>query len=152
MINPAQYKQYFSNLASSHTLLKDFAYGLDERVINRERSNVAFPLLWAEDPTINPIWKQGLTLQFRGRLLVLENTPVDDWEKQEQAQDRTWQIAMDILIKMIEDSETGVFDLSLSSLSIDPVFTYLNDNDIGFEIAFQLESASAYCVNESVWQ
>jgi hypothetical protein len=146
------YIDYFRSLATSHTEINDFVYGGSERILNRERIDLDYPVLWLELPDIVPFsGESDLRLRFVTGLMVLQATP-QDFEQEDDAMNKTYQIALGILQKLMTDAEAGLFDFDVRSAVLQPRPPFSGDNDHGWHIEFDLSISASDCLTETDWE
>ena len=135
---------YFRQLAEANLALKgSFVHGATSRIISGSRSDIKYPCLWLETPTLALSEKDATTAPEGKRLcafVVLQNVPADD----DKAQDAGWaaseQIALDVLSRMIKDRKARKFGFELNDKPLEPIATLTVDNEIGWRYEFELTS------------
>lgn len=153
MINTYQdFIDYFRNLAKNHTDIKDFVVGGSERILNRQNSEIEYPILWLEIPDINPKGSESLKLNFDSAFLVLKNAAIDDWDQEEADLHETLIIVVDILTRMVEDDDESIIEFDIDTANIEWKGKQTGDNDWGWRVPFRLRGyAESSCVNSDKW-
>jgi len=142
---------YFRSLVSSHIQLQDFVFGGSQRILNRERMDLNYPCLWLELPDVVPFSGQtDLRLRFVTGLHILQATP-QDFEQEDDAMNSTYQIALDILQKLIDDADAGLFDFDVRTAVMQPRPPFSGDNDFGWHLEFDLSISASDCLTEENW-
>lgn len=146
------YISYFSGLATSHITLVDMVYGGSSRILNRELSTADYPLLWLEvpDATIE-MTNDDWFLNFRGAFLCLAQAAEDDWATEDTNMNSMLLVVKDILTKLYEDAEDGLFEFDIQQAVILPKPKLSADNDHGWRVEVDIRVPISNCVNEANW-
>lgn len=108
MTTPNDLKTYFAQKAAALGL--SFVYGASERILNRQSSDLTYPVLWLEVPDISVFRDGGLKKRFRAAFIILENREADDYDGQDNTLDALWLKTETLLSTIQADSEAGVVD------------------------------------------
>lgn len=100
---PAELKAYFAALATEFGC--SFEYGNSERILNRQSSQLTYPLIWLEIPDVLLQRDGVLTRRMQSAFLCLSNAPADDYAGQDTALDEMHALTEQILQRMQADSE-----------------------------------------------
>jgi hypothetical protein len=130
--------QYFSNLAASHEDVVDFVHGNDERILNRMRSAVNYPILWLEVADVTVVDDDTIRARLDSSFLVLHNAEKDDPAAEDQLLSDLLLIVFHILQKMQEDSDSGEFEFESRNASIQHKGRWGTDNDWGWRVDFSI--------------
>lgn len=150
-----EFRQYFEDIASANTEINTFQYGGLQRILTRNPSvAIAYPLLFLEKPTYSFVGENSsLMAAPRAAFVILKNA--EDWgsiEAQDEAEDETFQIAIDIISKLIKDYREKTIQLfSPNGLTIAPIDTITLDGDIGWRVEFSLNTQIDFCYNPLKW-
>lgn len=143
---PNELKAYFATIAAD--LNCDFVYGDSERIINRQLSNLRYPVLWLEVPSIGLSRNGGLIRTFRSAFLTLTDKALDDWEGQDNALDEMHSLTEQVLQRMQADSEElpVPFLFDMAGAQSEYKAKWSPDDDWGWRTEFELVGAA--CDNE----
>lgn len=144
--------QYFRDMASSHIGINDFVVGNSERILNRQRNVIEYPILWLEVPDVSIHENGGYNALYSSRVLVLKNSPADDWEAEDASLNICLKIMFEVLTKMGEDAENGDFEFSIEKTRIYPKSKFSPDDDHGWLAEIQLIGEINQCVNPANFQ
>ena len=143
---------YFRKLASEHTAIKSFVHGASERIISQTRSELSYPCLWLETPSLKIAASDADIQGWRtSAFVVFTNSPADDYDEQDALWQQTEQIVLDILARIKRESRSLQFKIDLNSVQIDPIHTLFVDNDYGWRVEFQTDKSLDFCHNPAVW-
>lgn len=153
--NVTDYLVYFTALAEAHRDIRDFAYGNSERILNRQRSKIKYPLLWLEVPDFseNKFSEEGGVLY--GSMVILMNYKKGDSKQYLEREELTLKIMQQIVARMIEESAEGSIRLLSNNIKIEACDPWSADNDLGWRIDFQLRVDSECYddnVKDGVWE
>jgi hypothetical protein len=152
MRTPAEFRAYFEDLATAHPLIKSFFEGNYEEILAAERSTMEYPLLWLESPEVTiPDDEDGFQISFNSAFVILYNSPMDDYLRIKSQMESAYRMAMDVVFKMLSDSNAGNFDFTIKNIALDPVSTLNNDNDHGWRCNFSILIESEGCGNSEIW-
>lgn len=140
---------YFRTLASEHVDLKDFVTGGAERILNRQNSNISYPVLWLEYPDISI--RDGYLTRYQGAFLVLAAAPADAQDQEDENLDTCQSIIQDIIARMVDDADNGLFEFDMSGVSIQYKGNWGGDNDWGWRVEFALDGTACDCVDTEKW-
>jgi len=144
---------YFRTMATEHKDVKFFVHGASERIINQSRSDLVYPCLWLETPSMRLSDNNADVQGWReSAFIVFENSPGDDYDKQDQIWQRTEVIALDIIARMRHDSRRHAFRIDINSISIDPINTIFVDNDFGWRVEFRTDKSVPVCYHPEKWK
>jgi len=144
--------QYFRELADSHVNINSFQVGNSERILNRQRSDIDYPILWLEVPDVSIFQLGGYKARYSSRLLVLKDSAADDWDGEDASLNICLKIMFEILTKMEEDADDGEFEFVMSDASIQPKTKWSADDDHGWALDFSIVGQIDQCVNPDNFQ
>lgn len=146
------YITYFETIAAEHLSINDFVYGGSQRILARETSDLAYPVLWLEIPDVVPFTGDSdLRLRFAGGMMILQNTP-QDFDEEDDAMNITYGIAIGIIQRLMDDAENGLFDFDPTNAVLQAKPPFSGDNDHGWHIDFDISISASACLNESDWE
>jgi hypothetical protein len=153
MTSYSEYVDYFRTLAAAHSKLKQFVVGGSERILNRNRTTIEYPILWLEVPEVS-MSRGGSETEysaiFSGAFLVLENAQPDNWEREDADLNNTLNICMQILARMESDADADEWSISLDNINIEHKGRWGDDNDWGWRVNFEI-SMPVGCLDESAF-
>lgn len=140
-MTPKDFREYFSKLAATHGSIKQFFYGDFDDIIEAERNNIDYPLMWLESPEINLIDDDELNQRYDFSFLILMAAPLDDKERNMNNQFDTYNIMEGIIRKLVIDAEADVInmDKSIEGMVLQPVIRAIgNNNETGWRLSMSL--------------
>ena len=145
---------YFRQLAGQHVELKDFVHGAAGRIIAGSRSDLSYPLLWLETPTLTLSDKDGTSPygQRHSAFVVLQSASTSDYEAQDAAWAQTEALALDVLSYLRRDRNARRFGFSLDGGSLEAVATLSQAGEIGWRFEFSLGDFVPLKYDASRWQ
>lgn len=144
----SEFVNYFQNLAAEHVDICDFAVGNSKRILNRERSEIKYPCMWLEYPSIHPKFDEDRTdITFRSSLIVFENAQLDDWNREDYVLNKTSRIMIDLIRRINQDCEEGVFETAKIT-EMEPIETMSHDNDFGWRVEIVITDSIDDCCDE----
>jgi hypothetical protein len=144
--NVSSFQQYFKDFADSNTALNgSFYYGNADRIIGAHRSQLVYPVLWLETPTVQPVMRGGTQssfgMVFQSAFVILHNAQGDITEdEQKTIEDNTLAIAWDLIRTIFASAEADEFDFDMTTTRIEPINTFMVDNDHGWRVEFSIET------------
>lgn len=143
---PAELKAYFATIATD--LGAAFVYGNSERILNRQSSNLTYPVIWLEIPEMSMIRMGGLNRQFSTAFLCLSDAPADDFTGQDTALDAMHLLTEQVLQRMLADSHTFPvpFLFDIAGCRSEYKGRWSADDDWGWRTEFELTGGA--CENE----
>lgn len=139
---PADLKAYFAEIAAD--LGCSFVYGNSERILNRQSSDLVYPVLWLEIPEISLRRSGTLHREFQSAFLCLTDRAADDFEGQDTALDEMHTLTEQVLQRMQADSEaTPVpFLFDMAGARSEYKGKWSADDDWGWRTEFELTGAA----------
>lgn len=139
---PAELKAYFAALATD--LGCSFEYGNSERILNRQLSQMQYPLLWLEVPEIRLIREGGLKRRFTTAFLFLSNADIDDYAGQDTALDDMYALTEQALQRLQADSDAHPtpFEFDMENAASEYKGKWSADDDWGWRTEFVLVGAA----------
>lgn len=140
--SPATLKAYFAALASE--LGCSFVFGNSERILNRQQSDLQYPVLWLEIPEMRLIRNGTLQREFHSAFLCLTDRPADDFEGQDAALDEMHTLTEQVLQRMQADSESHPipFLFDMHNAMSEYKGKWSADDDWGWRTEFELIGAA----------
>lgn len=142
ILTPADLKAYFATIADD--LGCSFEYGNSERILNRQLSELQYPVLWLEIPDISLQRNGTLQRQFQSAFLCLSDAPADDYTGQDAALDAMHALTEQVLQRLQADSETQptpfLFDMATARSEYKGKWSA--DDDWGWRTEFDLIGAA----------
>lgn len=149
----AAFVGYFRKLSEEHTELQSFVHGASERIISESRSDLKYPCLWLETPSMRLSDNQAQVNGYRETaFIVFHDAPTGDYDKQDELWAKTEQIALDVLARMLEDSHKLPFRIDLSTVQMDPIHTLFVDNEYGWRVEFRTSAYVPMCYHAEKWK
>jgi hypothetical protein len=147
---------YFRELAEANLALGgSFVHGATSRIISGSRSDIKYPCLWLETPTLALSEKDGTTAPEGKRQcawVVLQSVPANDPVAEDAGWASSEQIALDMLSRMIKDRKARKFGFELNDKPLEPIATLTVDNEIGWRYEFELSSYVSVKYDPARWQ
>jgi hypothetical protein len=138
----ADLKNYFQAMATA--LGCSFEYGASERILNRQHSQLIYPVLWLEVPEIQPIRSGGLKRRFYSAFTFLSNADWDDVAGQNARLDEMFLLTEQALQTMqasATDNYPPQFDFDIESSRSEYKQKWSADDDWGWRTEFELLGA-----------
>lgn len=139
-------KDYFAALATA--LGCSFEYGDSSRILNRQHSQLQYPVLWLEVPEVRMMRSGGLKRRFFSAFTFLSNADWDDEAGQNTRLDEMWLLteqALQTLQASATDNYPPQFDFDMESASSAYKQRWSADDDWGWRTEFEL--IGAVCEN-----
>jgi len=144
----AELNNYFSDLTNRVAGLKQFVVGNSEKILTVDRSNLTYPVLWLETPSGNWSMQNAPSLNLEVYFVILENTPVDAWQREQYVLSRTLDLTGEVLRILKEDAENNLIDIDISRVNSDPILGYGTDNDYGWRTRVTFQIGVSPCVSD----
>lgn len=145
-----EYIAYFKSLTEHHSVIQDFCVGGSERILNRMRSAIKYPIFWLEYPDVSLFSDGGTKARFSGSFLILFQCKPDNWDQEDADLNQAYQICLEFLNRMVEDEEAGeLFEFDISGIDIQHKAKYGDDNDHGWRVSFELSSITPCLPDEA---
>ena len=131
---------YFRQLAAQHVAIKTFVHGAVARIIAGSRTELEYPVLWLETPTLSLTDKDGTAPygQRSAALVVLHSTDSGDYADQDAKWASTEAIALDVLSYLRRDKKARQVAIDLNGIQLEAVATLTVANEIGWRFEFSL--------------
>ncbi len=131
---------YFRQLAAAHLGIKTFVHGAAGRIIAGARSELEYPVLWLETPTLGLTDKDGTAPfgQRHGAFVVLHSASTTDYVDQDAKWASTEAIALDVLSRLRRDRNARKFTFDLNGGLLEAVATLTAAGEIGWRYEFTL--------------
>jgi len=146
---------YFRQVALEHLVLNDFIHGTTADIMGKGRSDLKYPLLWLETPSLKIKTNEaGHTEGTRSfAFIILWNVHKDEAtpEQIDQVWELTEAIALDVLTRMKQDNKKRLFKFDPGEVSLDPISTLFIDNDYGWRVELNLEKYLNLCYDPTKW-
>jgi hypothetical protein len=156
--NFSEYIDYFKQIAEGSAYFKFFRAGgaeriVSERLLSDARSRIEGPLMFCEWPfmRINDYGSQNNLLKYTGAIVILENPDKEDWNKQDEAMNNTFNAVIRLLSQMKVDSTSlnkRFIYFDLNQVAIDPIENLMLDSWFGWRCEFGLYVPADIAINE----
>jgi hypothetical protein len=133
--NLQSYKSYFESLATH--LGCTFVYANKGRVLDKQLSQIIYPLLWVPVPEVRLNLEHGRQYIFQGAMVFLKNAPSDDYTAQDTALATMLTLATNGIAKLQIDAEDN-FEFDPESVAMEHVAFWSADNDWGWKVEFEI--------------
>ena len=146
--NIPELRRHFESYAEEHSEIKEFVYGDNQKILNLDRSEICYPVLWLETPIIS--YNFGVNFQkiYNCAFVVMGNAKPDNWQDVERMADLTESITQDLIFYLKEDYESSLLKLqNPSRVSADYVRPFGHDHDIGWRVSFQIRAMSYHSLD-----
>lgn len=126
--------------------ITDVDFGGTDRILNRQNSNLTYPLLFAELPTIQHTGDDGEMMVFSFRLFVLElRHKYPQYVEEAPGYDAVRNIMRQVLNKFTADRNIEGFYFDRANVSLDFKEAYTADDDFGIFADIQFTVANQLC-------
>lgn len=142
---------YFGSIQQESRFLNDFVLGGVNDIIGRSRSDLRYPLLWLEPPTLIPSDNGAGNIMASRDLGIVVLDKVQDGETELQAYERTEQLSIDVLSHIMKHNRLRQFGFDLNKVKMEPVSTLFVNNERGWRLAFPLEAGLNLSFDETRW-
>lgn len=123
-------------MVAANTTINDFVVGGSDRILNRERALISYPVFWLEHPDVKPYYKGGANVIFQGAFLVLYNA--DNVDTEEADLNAALNVCFQILTRMADDADAGEFTFDMNDVDINMKGNWSGDNDWGWRVTFDI--------------
>lgn len=141
----AEIQAYFENIAEVHPDINDFVVGDSEQILSLDRSNLSYPVLWLETPTVNWSIRENPARTYDTNFVVLINSPADTWQHQQYILNRTLTITEQILSKIKDDHSDGKLVKLENRATSNPILGYGHDHDWGWRTRLSIDGYMITC-------
>jgi hypothetical protein len=144
MTHPNQFRTYFKDLVSNSASnpniaipIESFYYADARRIIEATKSEIAYPTLWLEVPTISEKYFSASDKRLRWDITfaILKSSAIDDYDLQNDIWGVTFDIAKGVITQIEEDK--NIWKMEENSLVLVPISNALTDNDYGWRVMFR---------------
>jgi hypothetical protein len=144
---------YFQELASQHKSIRDFVHGASADIISKSRSELNYPCLWFETPSLQLKENMGNAVfgDQVGAFVILKNAETANDQDRDQVWNDTQKIALQVLARIRKDTRERNFRLDYNSITLEPISTLFVDNDYGWRVEFRLTDFVEVCYNPNDW-
>jgi len=145
---------YFRNMADKHVAIEDFFHGASGDILSKSRSNLKYPCLWLETPSLvfQDNDAEQITADRIGAFVILWNAP----NKKPAELDVIWAdcelMVYDVLARMRRDRKKGKFNFSLNGTSAEAISQMFTDNDYGWRVEFKMGKFVPICFDKTKWK
>jgi hypothetical protein len=144
---PNQYKNFFQDVVTnslanfgSTLQITSFYYGESRRIEEAMKSDISYPVLWAENPDFQYTERGDNMLKNTiGSFVILAGQPVEEYDGQDDAIDKAVRIAE----KVIKEMRTAGYIHIGDKISIEPIETNFSDNCYGARCSFTIRNQEA---------
>jgi len=147
----ADYIAYFQSIADNLNGVNSFVVGNSERILSRQNTEIDYDCLWLEIPDVRLVEVGSYKRKYIGAFLLLSNAPPDDWLAEDEDLNRLLPLTEQVIGKMIEDSEEGLFEFNPDDLMIEWKGKLTGDSDWGWRVEFEITTGACICVEKEYW-
>lgn len=149
MKRPSDLRQFFANIAEQ--LEMDFVYGSTERILNRQSSNLNYPVLWLEKPSMRRQQSAGYRAIFESAFVVLVACRPDDYDEIDTAQDTAWELTEKVINRLAAEHDLlpPTFEFHAERCVSEVVEAWSADADTGWRTEFFI--TSNFCNSDTFW-
>lgn len=149
-MNYGDFITYLKDLGNSHVDIKAIVIGDYEDIISRERTDIQYPCLWIETPSVRYDGDNDSVKEiYEGAIVILHNGSNIDPQVVAANLASTFLIARDFLFRI------SLYDnlMSITRRRLDAIATLGNDNDQGWRFSFEIEQGfvGVQCVDPDQW-
>jgi hypothetical protein len=143
---------YFRQLTKEHVEIKSFVHGAAGRIISGSRSELEYPLLWLETPTLGLTDKDGTSPygQRTSAFVILHNTDSRDYDDQDAKWASTEALALDVLSYLRRDKKARKINFDFNG-QLEAVATMTVANEIGWRYEFSVGDFVPLPFNATRW-
>lgn len=150
MKTPNDIRLLFSGLATAMGM--SFQYGSSERILNRQSSDLNYPVLWLEKPTVQRIRSGGYKQRFDCAFVVLIACQPDDYTAIDQAQDESFMLTERILNRLgYGAEELNLYEFDREGAQSESLEGWSADADTGWRTEVSI-TAGVHCETDAYWQ
>jgi hypothetical protein len=134
--------EYFASMAHHVSPpIQTVIIGNDEAIANYQNSQVEYPLLWVETPSVAFVGTDwGPAYRFSVPIVLLTNVSDPTNDNHNQALSDALEAMECVWNQLLESADAAVFDLILSDTNnTDPIRAYSADNAFGWRMVVQIE-------------
>ena len=143
--------EYLKALGEAHVDIESIVIGDYEDIITRERSDMVYPALWIETPTVRYIGDNDAVREiYQGAIVILQNGSNMDPDIVAQNLKDTFVIAREFLFRIALYENK----MSITNKQLDAIATLGNDNDQGWRLSFDIEQEfdeTDVCIDFARW-
>jgi hypothetical protein len=148
--NIAELRFLFESYVEEHPQLKEFVFGDYQKIESLNRSELNYPVLWLETPSVNYDLSRNFQRVYNCSFVILEGIEKDNWTDIEIATAKTEQLAHDVVMYMKEDSEQDILRLENNArIGGDFVPFFGSDLDCGWRVSFQVRVMLSHTLSTS---
>ena len=147
----AELQYYLRNLGQLHPDIQDVIVGDSEQILSLDRSNLTYPVLWIETPTIDWDFGDNPHRYYNLAFVVLINTPADTWQHQQNILNRTAIITEQLLARLWSDAHANLIQLKRTTAKSEPILGYGVDNDYGWRTTLRPRAYMDSCAKTCLW-
>lgn len=146
-------KEYIGSIATKHKDIKYFHCGTTKEIIGKSRSELEYPCLWLEIPTLGIKSNQvGFFAENVFAIIVMCNTAESEDSVVDEVWDLTQEIMLEVLAKLKTDLEKRVINgLSLEDMELEPISSLTFDNDYGWRVELRVAKNTTLKLNPDKW-
>lgn len=144
---------YFRSIKEESLFFKDFVVGGAAEIMDLSRSELTYPVLWLELPTMAPgdNGAGNITATRDLGVVVLDQLRETDASELE-AYERTEQLVVDLLSHVLKHGRLRQFGFDLNKVKVEPISTLFVDNERGWRLAFPLEAQLNLSFDPTRWK
>lgn len=144
---------YLNDISKRHKDVLYVAHGNFDKIIGAQRSKIKYPCVWIESPSSVLVGDADAANRVHQcAFVVLLNSEVDNTERVEKNIDKSEDICIDLISKIIEDWQNDILNtvnIDINSFNMDIVWSDISDNDQGWRVQFSLVTKSSIICDTS---
>jgi len=146
LLTIADLRAYFEALGAAHPDIVQVIWGDADRITNKQRSTVRYPLLFVESPDVRFNTQTGrLRPQYSTQITVMDMPDTEAYAEIDARQDKTSRILMELLATIANDADRGKFDMNPSKLNAEFLGQWSGDKDVGWRTPITIGSVKNVC-------
>lgn len=145
------YIDFSKNFADNHSEICDFVYGKSRKILSKQRSEIEYPVLWLDIPDVDVDLNDEDCTIFRGSFIALTNVSNDDDCHEQEQEELTFKIMLQLVTRIINMHKTGQIQLLNKNLTLEPCSSWSTDDDTGWRVDFAIKG-EPLCFDDDVTQ
>jgi len=140
----ADIQAYFRRLVSDSPDLATVLVGDSEEILSIDRSQIVYPVLWLETPTLSWSLDQVGEREYLLYFTILLGTKPENYRHQEYLLHKTLELTNKVLTKLRSDHLDDVLKIDINAQS-DPITGYGHDFEYGWRTRLSILSPVTKC-------
>lgn len=137
MITSGYFKEYFARLAKQHKQIKSFFFGDFDQILENERHENDYPILWLESPVIDfsdSLGSDELVESLSIDFVISHITKKGDHDSVKYAEFLTERIAKELLMKIQCDQQDEAHSFKIQRSRLEPVYPMNSNLEVGWRV------------------